>query len=642
MSLIRQLWCVLLATLVLALLGSVGVNLVAARSYMQNHLQLENGHNAAALALALSQQHGDRSQIDLMLAAQFDTGAYGLLRFMPADGGTVFERIAEPYTHGAPTWFARLAAIDPVPGKAQVSDGWRSLGVIEVTGSVAEAHDALWQGSLQVFAALCAVGLVTGLLGMLAVQRLRMPLDAAVSQAQALVEGRFITVPEPDLPEVRALTLAMNLMVGRLKANFEAQSQQLDKLRTEADIDALTGLSNRAHFLGQLQARLQREDGCERCGLVLLRLRDLAGINRTLGRAAGDRILGAIAEALRPYAERATGCFPGRLNGSDFALCLPVGNVAHETAQALAAALRAVLPGLGSGVEVALGAVELRRLTPMAEALSAADEALAHAEARGAYRAELGRERDPEDDAGPSGEAQWRQGFEDALGQGRTRLVDFPLVDAGGALVHLESPLRLQRQAEGAFEPAARWLPLAIRSRMTSEIDTRAVELALEAIAADGRPRCINIAPASLGDSGFLGGLRALLFASPRAARQLWVEVDESAAVDRSRLLQALSRQLRPCGVRLGLEHAGGRLARIERLFELGLDFIKLDPSVTLGAGRDAQRLGVVRGTIDMLHGLSLQVYAEGVNDVDDARALWACRIDGITGPWATAKSGVS
>ena len=159
MSLIRQLWCVLLATLVLALLGSVGVNLVAARSYMQNHLQLENGHNAAALALALSQQHGDRSQIDLMLAAQFDTGAYGLLRFMPADGGTVFERIAEPYTHGAPTWFARLAAIDPVPGKAQVSDGWRSLGVIEVTGSVAEAHDALWQGSLQVFAALCAVGL---------------------------------------------------------------------------------------------------------------------------------------------------------------------------------------------------------------------------------------------------------------------------------------------------------------------------------------------------------------------------------------------------------------------------------------------------------------------------------------------------
>ena len=34
-------------------------------------------------------------------------------------------------------------------------------------------------------------------------QRLRQPLDAAVGQARAVVEGRFITVPEPALPEVR-------------------------------------------------------------------------------------------------------------------------------------------------------------------------------------------------------------------------------------------------------------------------------------------------------------------------------------------------------------------------------------------------------------------------------------------------------
>jgi isopentenyl diphosphate isomerase/L-lactate dehydrogenase-like FMN-dependent dehydrogenase len=32
------------------------------------------------------------------------------------------------------------------------------------------------------------------------------------------------------------------------------------------------------------------------------------------------------------------------------------------------------------------------------------------------------------------------------------------------------------------------------------------------------------------------------------------------------------------------------------------------------------------------------QVYVEGVCDEDDARALWACGVDAITGPWATAR----
>jgi EAL domain-containing protein (putative c-di-GMP-specific phosphodiesterase class I) len=34
-----------------------------------------------------------------------------------------------------------------------------------------------------------------------------------------------------------------------------------------------------------------------------------------------------------------------------------------------------------------------------------------------------------------------------------------------------------------------------------------------------------------------------------------------------------------------------------------------------------------------MLHGIGLRVYAEGVTDVDDAAALWAVGVDGLTGP---------
>jgi EAL domain-containing protein (putative c-di-GMP-specific phosphodiesterase class I) len=92
--------------------------------------------------------------------------------------------------------------------------------------------------------------------------------------------------------------------------------------------------------------------------------------------------------------------------------------------------------------------------------------------------------------------------------------------------------------------------------------------------------------------------------------------------------------------VRLGLEHAGERLGTIPRLFEAGLDYVKLDAAMVAGVGTDEHRATFVRGTVTLLHGLSLQVYVEGVADEGDAKVLWACGVDGATGPWISAQQG--
>jgi EAL domain-containing protein (putative c-di-GMP-specific phosphodiesterase class I) len=177
-----------------------------------------------------------------------------------------------------------------------------------------------------------------------------------------------------------------------------------------------------------------------------------------------------------------------------------------------------------------------------------------------------------------------------------------------------------------------------VRARLTAALDERAVALALEAISRDGRSRAVNLAPASLADSGFAARLRGRLLQAPREARQLWLEVGEVAASEHFELLRELGRQLRPTGARLGLEHAGERLGRIERLFELGLDYVKLDAAVTQGVAADGVRAGFVRGLATMLHSLSLQVIAEGVTQEADAAALWQCGLDGLTGPWVSAQ----
>ena len=51
MSLIRQVWLLLLATVLLAFIGSMGVATTSARDLLQTQLRQKNSDNAASLAL---------------------------------------------------------------------------------------------------------------------------------------------------------------------------------------------------------------------------------------------------------------------------------------------------------------------------------------------------------------------------------------------------------------------------------------------------------------------------------------------------------------------------------------------------------------------------------------------------------------
>ena len=123
MSLIRQIWLLLLATLALAFAASVSVNVTSARDTLQTQLRLKNSDNATALALVLSQQKGQLELMELVLAAQFDTGFYRRIRFIGADGKQRLQREAAATTLRAPAWFAALVPIESKPGLTQVSNG---------------------------------------------------------------------------------------------------------------------------------------------------------------------------------------------------------------------------------------------------------------------------------------------------------------------------------------------------------------------------------------------------------------------------------------------------------------------------------------------------------------------------------------
>ncbi|HET9823469.1 MAG TPA: LapD/MoxY N-terminal periplasmic domain-containing protein, partial [Burkholderiaceae bacterium] len=589
MSLMRQVGWLLVAVVLLALAGAVGVNLHAARDALQAQLRVKNSDNAQSLALALSQQRGDAQLMELLLAAQFDTGFYRSVRWVGTDGREAFTRQAGPNASRAPDWFVALWPIESAPGVAQVSDGWRALGRVEVVSHVAYAHDELWRGGSRSAFLLLALGAGALALAALGVARIRRPLDATVRQASALVEGRYVVVEEPQVPELRRVARAMNGMVERVRALFEAHAAQVDALRRTAHEDGLTGLAHRAHFMQRLGELLRPEEGARVGVLALVRLADLAGVNRELGRGLADQALRAVAQTLADAAAAAgEGALAGRLNGSDFALALPGESEAQAAAARIGASLAAALPALGARLQACAGATVWQHDDTAASLMSRADLALAHAESAGPFAAHAIGVEAPSGTArgheGAEGEAGWHRRLGEALAARRARLVEYPVLDRTGALLHLECPLRLQLDAGGEFEAALRWLPLATRGHWLPQLDLLAVQLALQAIAQDGRERAVNLSAAALADGAFAARLRQSLGEAPQAARGLWLEVAESQAVGQVDLLAAHAALLRPLGVRLGIEHAGHALHRAPRLYELGLDYVKLDASLLRGA----------------------------------------------------------
>ena len=342
MSLIRQIWLLLLTTLLMAFLGSFVVWMMSSRGYLETQLRLKNADNAQSLALNLSQQRGDMTGMELMLSAMFDTGFYQRITLRDAAGRTLFNHEADPKVvrEQAPRWFVEMVPVESAAGVAQVSDGWRAVGSVEVVSHSAFAHAQLWQGSLKTAGWLAVLGGLSCLVATFGVNGIRRPLDATVNQAQALMERRFITVEEPRVPELARLSQAMNAVVMRLKSVFEEQSGQVELLRQQAHCDPLTGLSQRRHFMAQLGAVLSSDEGSGSGVVYLVRVADLAGVNRLLGHRQTDVLLQRLGRVLTEVSLGVPGAAIGRLNGGDFAVCLVSGDVPVPEAQYYADALR--------------------------------------------------------------------------------------------------------------------------------------------------------------------------------------------------------------------------------------------------------------------------------------------------------------
>lgn len=633
MSMYRQLWLAIIVSMLLALAGSLFASLLSARAYLEQQLGMKNADNAAALALSLSQQSPDAVTVELAVAALFDSGHYESIRVIDPNGKLMVERVASLGDPGAPDWFVQRLAIDADPGQAQITNGWSQFGSVILVSHRRFAYRALWTSTQEMIAALTLASFIGGYLGSLILRRLRRPLQAVIDQADAITNRRFVTIAEPDVPELHQLAGAMNATVVRLKTMFEEEAARLEAVRREANVDPLTGLANRESFISQLRSSLEGEDSTGGT-LFLIRVANLTDINKRLGREATDDLLRRLARKVGAGATANEEGLAARMNGADFALLLPGEKAGRDVAERLlrdlVGAMEAFVDG---GPSAYIGMGWFQRGAGLGSLLSQVDAALIAAEA-GGINAVREAEIDTADDI-PRSAAEWSHAIRRSLDRQWLRLVAFPVTDMQGRLLHDECPLRLKFDADDEWLPAGRFLPVAERLGFSAEIDLAALALGLADL--ERQPGlvglAINLSGNSVAQADFQQQLATLLGRHRKAASRLWIEVAETGVLKHVDEFRTLCELLGSFHCRVGVEHFGRQFSQIGRLHDLGLNYIKVDASFTRHLDSNPGNQAFLKGVSSIAHGIGLLVLAEGVVSEAELAALAAVGFDGATGP---------
>lgn len=638
MSLFKQLLIAICLFLVVAFTGSFMVSLESSRTQYVNQLRSHAQDAATALALSLTPNIDDPAMVELLVSSIFDSGYYSSIRVVDLKTDqTIVERNGIPAVTNVPDWFVRLIGLEPAGGDALVSRGWEQAARVEVVSHPMFALAKLWQSALGSLGWLLVCGAVSAVLGALLLRRQLKPLDYMVKQSHAIARREFLSLPDlPRTPELRRVVLAMNQMVEKLKALFQEQAERSEKLRTESYQDNLTGLANRRYFEMQLNARVSNPEQASSGYLLLLRVKDLAGLNQRLGGQRTDELLKAVGEQLSrecaKYPE--TQNLVTRIRGGEFAVLAP--GLTREEALQLAQSLDSALSSLHATGATDVPAVASIGLAPFAHGdspqavLSLGDQALAQAEGQGEQNWAC-LDQSLVADVGDDHHA-WHRLLDQALNQRRFELFFQPVVAAQDTqlVLHYKVLSRLLDE-QGQTIPAGRFLPWLERFGWTARLDRLMLERVLEQMAGHEQSLALNLSSATLADPQALNKVFEILRAHSNLGARLTLEIGEEQLPEQV-VLEQLTRRLRELGFSLSLQRFGGRFSMIGNLARLGLAYLKIDGSYIRAIDQESDKRLFIEAIQRAAHSIDLPLIAERVETQGELSVIREMGLYGVQG----------
>jgi diguanylate cyclase (GGDEF)-like protein/PAS domain S-box-containing protein len=393
-----------------------------------------------------------------------------------------------------------------------------------------------------------------------------------------------------------------------------------ERLRHQAFHDALTDLPNRALVLDRAEimlARARRDSGS--VAALFVDLDSFKHVNDTLGHAAGDRLLEAVARRLQGVV-RAQDTV-GRLGGDEFVLLLdpdPSNIPPDLIAQRVLEVLRQPvdLPEAGRTVAVSASVgLAIGRQGSVDELLRDADFALYEAKRQGRASYVLF-------EASMQVEAQDRAALEGEL-QRAVELDQFfllyqPTFDLHtNSVTGVEALIRWQHPARGVLAPDI-FIPIAEQTRLIVPIGRWVLQEACRQAAAwheAGHPigMSVNISAHQLDQDGLEEDVERVLAESGLDPAKLTLEITETALMLDIDAATVRLKALKALGVRIAIDDFGTGHSSLAYLRKFPVDALKIDRSFISGIASSDAAAAIISTLVALGKTLGIKTLAEGI-----------------------------
>jgi diguanylate cyclase (GGDEF)-like protein len=452
--------------------------------------------------------------------------------------------------------------------------------------------------------------------------------------ANRLTEGTAFGRDDLLLLETIANQAAVALENGQLEQSLAELSRLKEQLRHQAYHDPLTDLPNRVSFAETASMRIsaERADGV-RPVVLLLDLDDFKAVNDTLGHAAGDDLLIMVAERIRGCIR--DGDVAARLGGDEFAILIDdepsldrAIAIAHRLIEVLAMTfpVRAheVVVGVSIGIVMSHGVNQTAD-----DLLSNADVAMYTAKAQGRRRFAV---FDPTLHAAVIARHELSGELTRGIGRGEFVVLYQPIVELGTTrTVGMEALVRWRHPTRGLVSPEA-FITLAEESGSIGALGGYVLLQAAHDVCAWNADRApdegiflsVNVSPMQLQQPDFLDEVEGVLAQTGLPAKQLVLEITESAMFRDSQATIAKLAAIRQRGVRIAIDDFGTGYASLTYLRRFPVDVIKIAQEFIGRDDTDAQEWAFTGAILALGQRLGVAVIAEGIEDQGQVDRLLA------------------
>ena len=400
--------------------------------------------------------------------------------------------------------------------------------------------------------------------------------------------------------------------------------------------DALTGLPNRTLLVERVQhALLSRRRSGKLVAVLFIDLDGFKKVNDSSGHQVGDDLLVAVATRLTSLLR--PGDTLARLSGDEFVIvCTDLD--AEDQIEGLATRLDVAiatpfdLSGQDVKLSASIGIAFAGQGNDPEQLLHKADIAMYQAKRSGGASHQI-LDEDQHDLSALTDSLQ--NDLSHAIQRHELRLEYQPIVrTSDDRVICVEALLRWDHPDRGLISPTI-LIPLAEQSGDIIDIGQWVLEHACidrhrweKKTGDEALLMAVNVSAHQLMATGFLTMVKGVLTLTDTDAKDICLEITESAFVqDSARALDVLS-QLKALGIRLALDDFGTGYSSMRYLMEFPVDVVKIDQSFIARLTKNRASHAIVAKTIELAHLLDMTVVCEGVETAEQGREVTALASD--------------